>query len=237
MLRPRPMPSALQEMTRSTKDKNYFTKMTQEYQAASAYSGDLYRGISRRLDELLFGTVVDFGNGGIINYDFTALDKVICVDIINRDRKLTDNKVDFIYGDFYDCDMKVKADCILAQFLFHHLTDELGLRRGLREARSMLNQNGRMIVVEIGIPEWVEKVQSRARRLLFALLSFMKKPCLRFFSERSLFRLLRDAGFKDLRPQYVPIGKLVSPAPVLFPNLRLPGLLYPFRCLLIEALP
>jgi hypothetical protein len=229
------IPPALPEMTRSMEDKNYFGRMTKEYQAASAYSGELYRGISRRLNGLLFGTVVDFGNGGIINYDITAVDKVICVDIINTNRELTNNKVDFIYGDFYECDMKVKADCILAQFLFHHLTDEPELRLGLKEARSMLNQNGRMIVVEIGIPEWAEKIQFRARRLLFALLSFMKKPCLRFFSVRSLVRLLEDTGFNNLRTQYIPIGKRVSPAPVLFPNLRLPGRLYPFKCLLIEA--
>ena len=41
--------------------------------------------------------------------------KLICVDIINKSQMITDNKIDFIYGDFYDIELAGKVDCILIE--------------------------------------------------------------------------------------------------------------------------
>lgn len=217
------------------KNKTHFAKIKKQYQDASEYSDELYQNIASRLNKILFGMVVDFGNGGIINYDTQKIEKLICVDIINKGKGITNKKIDFVYGDFYDFDLTCKVDCLLAQFLLHHLTDDKGLINSIRKVKARLNEEGRIIILEIEIPAFVELVQNIAKPLIFKLLALLRKPGLRFFSSRSLCALLAGAGFKDIRIQNIPIGKKVSPAPVLFPMLRIPGRLYPFKCILVEA--
>lgn len=217
------------------KNKTHFVKIKKEYQKASEYSDELYQNIAARLNKILFGRVVDFGNGGIINYDTKKIIRLICVDIINKSKNITNRKIDFIYGDFYDFDLSCKADCILAQFLLHHLTDDIKLINSIKKIKNKLNEKGKIIIVEIEVPIFVELIQNITKPIIFKVLALIKKPGLRFFSSRSLFTLLAESGFKDIRIQNIPIGKKVSPAPVLFPKLRIPGKLYPFRCILIEA--
>jgi len=215
-------------------DKEYFRKIRANYLKASAYSSELYQATSTRLNRILFGTVVDFGNGGIINYDTKRLKQVICVDIINEEAKLSNGKVDFVYGDFYQ-GSPCKADCVLAQYLFHHLTDDEGLREGIKKVKTMLNEKGKMVVLEVALPEWAENIQNRVRPVFLALLSALGKPGLRFFSAKSLVNLLRECGFRRIQEERISVGRRVSPAPVLFPDLRIDGKLYPFKCILIVA--
>ena len=216
-------------------NKSYFEKVTKEYKKASEYSEELYQNMAIRLNKILFGRVVDFGNGGIINYDTQKIEKLICVDIINKNRNITNKKINFIYGDFYSPDLNSNADCILAQFLLHHLTDDKKLRISIRKVKTKLNERGKLVIGEIVVPRSVELIQNIMKPIIFPILALMKKPGLRFFSAQSLSALLADAGFNDIQIQNIPIGKKVSPAPVLFPGLRMPGKLYPFKCILIEA--
>lgn len=217
------------------KNKEYFTKIKKEYQKASEYSDELYQNVAARLNKILFGRVVDFGNGGIINYDTQKINKLICMDIIFENKSITDNKIDFIYGDFYDIDLDSKADCVLVQVVLHHLIDDKKLRKSYKKVKEMLNENGKFIIVEVAFPKFLESLQNIVKPIIFIVLSMMKKPSLRFFSTKSLSASLVEAGFNNIQIQYIPIGKKVSPAPVLFPNLRIPGKLYPFKLILIEA--
>ena len=216
-------------------NKPYFTKIRGEYQLASERSSELYRNIAQALQPNLKGVVTDFGNGGIINYDTSGLSKVICIDIINEQKDLSESRIDHIYGDFYNLKLERDSDCFLAQFLLHHLTDDEKVLSSLRNIKGKLNPDGKLIVVEIDLPPWVERMQAILLPALKRVLSLMHKPQIRFFSSGRLIRLLEDAGFENISLQTIPIGKKVSPAPVLFPRMQIPGKLYPFRIIMLKA--
>jgi len=109
------------------------------------------------------------------------------------------------------------------------------LKNALKKVKTMLNENGKFIIVEVAFPNFLELLQNIVKPITFAILSMMKKPGLRFFSVKSLLTTLETAGFHNIQIQYIPIGKKLSPSPVLFPSLKIPGNLYPFKLILIEA--
>jgi SAM-dependent methyltransferase len=221
-------------------NKFYFKRIQREYGEASASSSRMYLDIGRRLDEVLFGTVIDFGNGGVINYDPRRLDRLICVDLIDPDasnRSGMDGKISFMQGDFYDIGIHVRPDCVLAQFLLHHLTDDRRLLLSLKKIRAMLKPGGRLILLEVRLPASAAAIQRILRPVLIQLYALLRKPPVRFFSLRALSGLLTEAGFTPASVQFIPIKGRVSPAPVFFPRLRMPGWLYPFKCMMIESRP
>ncbi len=224
----------------AVENKAYFTTIQQEYCEASASSSQMYLDIGRRLDEILFGTVIDFGNGGVINYDARRLDRLICVDLIDpaaSNRSVIGGKIRYIQGDFYDIRLNLRPDCVLAQFLLHHLTDDRRLLLSLKKIRAMLKPGGRLILLEVRLPTAAEATQRVLRPILIRSYALLRKPPVRFFSLKALCDLVIDAGFAPASVQLIPIKGRVSPAPVFFPRLRMPGWLYPFKCMMIEARP
>lgn len=179
--------------------------------------------------------MVDFGNGGIINYDLRKLDQLICVDITSRNGRISNNKVTWVCGDFYDVQLNIRPDFVLAQFLLHHLVEEERLFEAMQRIRSMLKPEGKVIVLEIEVSRFFELVQRIFQPIILIGLAIIGRPPIRFFSAASLMKLLERADFKQIRSSKIPIGKNLSPAPVLFPNLRIPGKIYPFRCIMVEA--
>lgn len=217
------------------KNREYFKKIEKEYQEASAYNGELYQNIATELDKILWGKVIDFGNGGIINYKTEQLEKLICVDIINEERELSQNKIDFIYGDFYDIELQYQANCVLSQLMLHHLVDNEKVKKSLSKLKSILAEDGKFIVVEVEFPWILEMLQNIFKPLIFMVLAMINKPSLRFFSHRSLIKLLTEAGFGNIKTKRISIGEKICPAPVLFPNVKIPGKFYPFKCVIMEA--
>ncbi|MCP4680743.1 MAG: class I SAM-dependent methyltransferase [Desulfobacterales bacterium] len=220
-------------------NKTYFSRIHEEYRKASALADEFYQNIGAELKKKLYGVVVDFGNGGIINYPIENIDKLICIDIIYKNTTITDNKVDYRYGDFYDITFREEIDCLLAQFLFHHLVDDEKLKSSIRKIRGKLKRNGKIIILEIVLPRFAELIQNILKPIILNTLAIMRKPSLRFFSSRTLVELLAEAGYKDIQTQEIEmsVDKRLSPAPVLFPKMRIPGKMYPLKCILIEANP
>ncbi len=216
-------------------NRKYFSNIQKQYQAYYEYSWELYQNVAERLDKILFGKVVDFGNGGIINYNTDRLEKLICVDIINKNRIVTDNKIDFVYGDFYEIQLDRDFDCILIQFLLHHLTDDERLYRSFRRLRHSIKDKGKIVILEVVIPRCLEQVQRLFKPLISWALKVLRKPHLRFFACDTVVRFLSTLEPSEVKIRYIPVGKKVIPAPILFPKLKLPGRLYPLRCILIEA--
>lgn len=217
------------------RNREYFTRIRADYRKATDYNAELYRNIAAQIGSLLRGTVVDFGNGGVINYDTANIDKLVCVDVINEGTELTSAKIDHVYGDFYEYELPRDADYVMAQFLLHHLTDDGRLEAALRRLRRALAGRGRLIVVETVLPAAFERLEQALRPAVDGFLKLLRRPALRFFSIASLCALLRRAGFSAIEVRPVAIGRRVSPAPVLFPRLRIPGRLYPLRCVVVEA--
>jgi SAM-dependent methyltransferase len=221
-------------------NKSYFKKIRQEYREASASSSQMYRDIGRRLDEILFGTVIDFGNGGVINYDAGRLNGLICVDLVDPDlsnQSVIGDRIRYVQGDFYDIRLNLRPDCVLAQFLLHHLTDNRRLLLSLKKIKAILKTDGRLILLEIKLPETFEAIQHLLSPILIRFYALLRKPPVRFFSLKALSDLIIEAGFTIASVHLIPIKGRVSPAPVFFPRLRMPAWLYPFKCMIIEARP
>jgi hypothetical protein len=218
-------------------NKDYFLNTINKYRDASEYTGELYQNIGKYLNNRLCGRVIDFGNGGIINYQTGNLKKVYCIDIINENH--SEGKIEYMYGDFYDINLNIEADCLILQFLLHHLTEDSRLEYAMKKAKTLLVNPGKLFVMEVIFPAWIERLQNLFKPVIFSSLALLKKPSLRFFGIVSLRQLIMHAGFQILREEYISIrpldGKKMSPAPVLFPSLKIPGRLYPFKCVLIEA--
>ncbi len=217
------------------KNKEYFKKIEKEYQEATAYNDELYQNIATELDKILWGKVIDFGNGGIINYKTEHLEKLICVDIINEERELSHHKIDFIYGDFYDIELQYQANCVLSQLMLHHLVDNEKVKKSLGKLKSILAEDGKFIIVEVEFSWILELLQNIFKPFIFKVLAMINKPSLRFFSHKGLIKLLTEAGFGNIKTQSIPIGEKISPASVLFPKLKIPGKFYPFKCVIMEA--
>jgi hypothetical protein len=217
------------------KNEVYFRQNKREILEAAEYNRELYANIAAKLYGLLRGKVIDFGNGGVINYDTMRIDKLICVDVTNAKKGLTSQKIDFIYGDFYSFEFPTDLHCVMAQFLLHHLSDDQRLSESLGGVRAALGHEGKFIVVEMLLPRYLELLQGALRPLIYRLLAWMGKPALRFFSLESLSSMLRSTGFGRIETHFVDIGSRVAPAPVLFPRLKIPGRLYPLKCVIVEA--
>jgi hypothetical protein len=117
----------------------------------------------------------------------------------------------------------------------HHLTEDGKLKFALKKVKELLKENGILIVGEVAIPRFMELIQSIMRPLISGILAVLKKPGIRFFSRKTLAYFLVESGFEDIHITDIAIGKKVVPAPVLFPKLKIPGRLYPFKIILVEA--
>ena len=84
-------------------------------------------------------------------------------------------------------------------------------------------------------PRPVEILQNICKPIYFWILNVWNKPLLRFFSRKSITEMLESAGFEDIQFHYVKVVGWMAPAPVYVPKLRIPGWLYPLRCVVIEA--
>ncbi|MGD2090148.1 MAG: methyltransferase [Candidatus Aminicenantes bacterium] len=218
-------------------NKEYFSKNKNLYKEEVKKCNVLYRNIANKLNEIISGKLIDWGNGGIINYDNERLKKVICFDIINENKILTSDKTDHLYGDFYQPEFPLKPDYILIQFLLHHLVDDEGIKNGLKECRKVLEHKNQLIVVEMVLPVYLEVIQNALKPLLFLLLTLFKKPTIRFFSKKSLFRALEETGFNVVKVINIELGKSMILSSVISPKLKLklPTLLYPTRCVILLA--
>ncbi len=137
--------------------KEYFSKYSEDYNA-DVY-GPLQEAccnVGKFLDERLYGTILDIGNGGVFFYNTNALKKIIAVDLAYPKEIQNTEKITFYSGDARDLSFleTEKVDCVLMQFLLHHVvektrkqTDE-SLAKLFAEARRVLKPNGRLIIVE-----------------------------------------------------------------------------------------
>lgn len=217
-------------------NERYFDKIREEYRAAIDDSSEGYANIGRMLDQRLTGRVLDFGNGGVINYRTDTLQHLTCVDLMPPPAAAT-SPGSWEQGDFYTYDFTGKADQVLVQFLLHHLPEDGQLEAALRRLAAALPPGGKLVIVEMLLTGVAPALQALFRPLVRLGLRLLGKPDLRFFSRKSLTELLQRAGFGQLTWETADVGEWVAPAPVLFPTLRMPGRFYPLRCVVLEASP
>ena len=213
-------------------NQEYFLRNRTAYKNAVSSSAGLYEQCGKVIEPYVQGRVLDIGSGGIINYSLDRVEQLVCQDIIFDKQTIGHDKVSFVYGDFYDYKPLFSPDTVIAQFLFHHLSDDYRLIDSLSRLRQSMPKSACLIIAEVEMPGFLDKPQ---RVLLKPALKLLAKPEVRFFTQPGLMDILSRAGFKSTVIKSFRIQGMVNPAPVIFPRIRIPGWLYPFRIRIIKA--
>ena len=101
----------------------HFSKYSKHYYAnVHGPLQEACRNVGTALDERLYGTVLDIGNGGVFFYNTKVLKKIIAVDLAYPKEIQNDEKTSFYSGDARDLSFLEAEtfDCVLMQFLLHH---------------------------------------------------------------------------------------------------------------------
>lgn len=225
-------------MPPETDVKTHFTRNSNRYYAdVHGRLIETYRNVGEVLNQCLWGTVLDIGNGGVFFYDTEVLEKVIAVDVAYPKQMQNTEKITFYSGDARDLSFlgDQKVDCVLMQFLLHHViektskqTDET-LLRIFAEAYKALNSEGQLIIVEPVLGPIVEFFQNAFYRFGAFVLGLFHKPMVRFYCPTTLTARLKQSGFHAIERRKIELGKEWIPfAPALFPGkFVLPAWLYP----------
>lgn len=195
-------------------------------------SAGLYEQSGKIIEPYVQGRVLDIGSGGVINYSLDKVDKLVCQDIVFGNHSPGSDKISFVYGDFYYYQPLFSPDTVIAQFLFHHLADNQKLIDSLSKLKQSMPRRANLIIAEVELPGFLNITQ---KFFLKSALKFFDKPEIRFFTQPKLMDILSQAGFKSTLIQSFRIQGMVNPAPVIFPRIKIPGWLYPFKIMILRA--
>jgi SAM-dependent methyltransferase len=145
-----------------------------------ASSIDSYLFIREALDGELtdIGTLLDVGNGGVFEYDTSAIGSIVAVDLFLDELPESHFPANVTTRSGSALDLTEPDghyDAVLHAMLYHHLVghtpDEMvrNVRTAVSEAVRVLQPGGRLIVAEPCVPRWffsLERVAFRLMRLL-----------------------------------------------------------------------
>jgi len=230
------MESISQDMPKEStteKTKQYFSEWDNYSQLVDSI--DTYRHISQALDGELNGKLLDVGNGGVFNFDISAANEIVALDIaeeIFNGVELPPH-VRFQLGDARELPLEENSfDTVSLQMIIHHLADknypltkEQSLK-ALREAYRVLRPGGRIVVVESCLP----KAWEIAERGLYPFFSFfvnqLGHPPVFQWNWDTLGQFLDEVGFREIQPERISLGKWVIQLGVKWPTALTPIRIY-----------
>ncbi len=191
------------------KDKfwEYFDDKSREYvKTIMDAEGDYYDKAEKFITPLLVpgGRVLDIGNGGILNYDYSQLKELLCADIsvskkIEEVYKKVPN-VSFIESNIMD--MKNiedgRFDAVIVQKVIHHLaekdykTTRKNCVRAMRECVRVLKWGGCLIVCESTVKRWFECLEIAFFKPMLACCDLVKFDRVFQYSPFSLQKILSE---------------------------------------------
>ena len=227
--------------------KDHFAKHQKKYKEVIERGNKyLYKNIREELDKNLQGVVLDIGNGGVFNYNTKKLKKIIAVDLVFKSLKgLKDtNKIRYIAGDARNLKKIKKNSCnsVVMQFLLHHITDAdikktyKGIEKSLKESQRVLKKKGELLIIEMVVGPFFEKLENAFYNLNSFLFSLINKPMITFYSKDSLCGLLKKAGFRKIYTKHIYVGKYLQPCGGICPHfIKIPSIFYPMNCYMIKG--
>lgn len=187
-------------------ENQYFDRHAEDYaERITKIQETFYENSARLLNEWLpfGGTVLDIGNGGVINYDHTRLARLDCGDLVvseyAKEKYKCFPKIRFFQTDVLDMRHipPETYDAVIIQCVIHHLAGRtfydscVRVSRAVEECMRVLRPDGRLLIVESTVTGQFEQVE----RMLYPGMQLFFRLC-RFgrvyqFSPESLARLLR----------------------------------------------
>lgn len=189
------------------KDKfwEYFDDESREYvQTIMNAEGDYYDKAEKFISPLLKinGNVLDIGNGGILNYDYSNLKELLCADI-SVSKKIEEvykdvPNVSFIESNIMDMNNIAdgRFDAVIVQKVIHHLaekdykTTRNNCIQAMKECIRVLKPGGVLIVCESTVKRWFELLEIAFFKLMLFCCDLIKFDRVFQYSPKSLEHLL-----------------------------------------------
>lgn len=173
--------------------ENYFESFVDEYaDEIVAIQPEFYKNAGKLLNNALSnvkegGKVLDIGNGGVINYDFSRIGELVCADLSVSGKAVEKyakyDNVRFCEGNMLNLEQfgDNMFDAVIVQTVIHHLAGksfkqtEINVARGIEECMRVLKPGGRLLIVESTVVPWfemIERVLYPFMQLFFKIIHF-----------------------------------------------------------------
>lgn len=195
------------EQTDSDNENIYWDRIAEEYaDEIMAIQPTFYRNCGKLINShLRRGYVVaDIGNGGVINYNFSELERLDCIDLTTSNKAIekfkNNENIRFVQGNVFHLDEVEDAtyDRVIMQCVIHHLAGEnynkteSNTIRAINECIRVLKPGGQLLILESTVKPWFEKLERvfyPQMQLFFKLIKF---DTVYQYSAWSLLKLIRE---------------------------------------------
>lgn len=146
--------------------------------------------------------MLDIGNGGIINYEYSELKKLVCADISVSDKIQQAYKnvpnIEFVETNILDMAIFEDGsfDNVVVQKVIHHLAEDsykktrINCMRAMRECIRVLKPGGTLIICESTVSRWFECLEIIFFKLMLKCCDLVKFDRVYQYSPKSLEKLL-----------------------------------------------
>ena len=207
--------------------KNYFESFVDEYaDEIVSIQPEFYKNAGNHINKALSslgkkGTVLDIGNGGVINYDFSHLNKLVCADLSvspkAQKRYEKFENIKFCEANMLDLSQFEDNifDAVIIQTVIHHLAGktmrqtEENVSIGLKECFRILKMWGALLIVEskvIRLFEIFEKMCYPLMQLFFYLIRF---DTVYQYSAQSLLKKIHKMSFEVEDEKEIELDKYI----------------------------
>ena len=185
----------------------YFDEESRQYvETIMDAEGDYYEKAEKFITPLMTeeGSVLDIGNGGILNYDYSKLKELLCADI-SVSKKIEDvyrdvPNVYFIESNILNMENveSGRFDAVIVQKVIHHLAEDNYKKTrqncidAMRECIRVLKPGGYLIVCESTVKRWFERLEIAFFKMMMICCDFVKFDRVFQYAPDSLKELLKD---------------------------------------------
>lgn len=175
------------------------------------------------------GELLDIGNGGVINYDASKIEKIIALDLFLDENRVPEYpNVRFKKGSALEIPFESdRFDMVLMQNLLHHVigknvheSKEM-MRKVLSESYRVLKPGGRLLIIESTVPSWFYFIEMFLFPL-FVRLNPLKHPATFQYTQEHIKEAAELLGFRLLEYVNVPKGRYIIQLGFKFPSILTP---------------
>lgn len=204
---------------------HYFASHAESYaERITSIQPEFYQNAGRLLNAYLpdGGRVLDIGNGGVINYDYSRLAHLDCADLAvsqtAAQKYAACPNIRFIQGDVLNLPETLSAsyDVVIMQAVIHHLAGATyketlaRINTAVAECLRVLRPGGLLLIVESTVVPWFETAERFTYPLMQAFFALCRFGHVYQFSPQSLARLLRVQDHTEfLLQEKVEVGRSI----------------------------